>query len=750
MNNAELTWCSLAHGVLAAVALSFASNGYGQCPRTTLAGNPSGFGDLFGYGVAISDDGSLIVIGVPSGIGGCPANCHSGEARVFTRRGNDWSLQSVLMSSDPPDQSVNDFFGLSVGCSGDGNTVIVGTPGDDTSGNNSGSATIFAHASGVWSFQAKLLASDGDANDGFGGDVTMAANGITAFITAEKDDGGGSAYVFVKDAATNMWPQQARLLPISSPPLHIFGRSIACSADANTVAIGSISATSSPGVVYVFSRVGDIWSQTSDLHPPQPPTNPDFGRSVAISALGDLIVVGGASGKCYAFTYSGGEWMPQGEMATPYQSAVSPYLALSNDASFCLIGAKNQPAPLIGQGGALLYKREGGAWLFQRQFLSPMPAPNQGFAARVAMSGDASTAVFAALPSTSPQNNLSFAYVFSLHDPDVDRDGVPDDCDNCPSLPNPGQNDCDQDAVGDACELASGNETDCDLDGVPDSCELARTTIAPYQHDDGSMETSVTYGNNVPMTWLNHFVVIPGSEEIVAVDLVWGLMDEGDSAIVGLWSDPNGDGNPEDAKLLASSGPVVVHDPQTNIVKSIALPPTYVGVVGTSFFVGGHAVSDFDDYPAALDNNSQSAAQSWITYGSDFSTFSDPPVLLDTLGPPYAGNWIVRARSSYHPDCNGNGIYDACDIAQGTSADLNKDGIPDECQPAVCVADVAPGNGDNVVNTSDLVFVLQNWGLCVTGCQPSCIADIAPTNGDCVVNAGDLLAVLNHWGPCPR
>ena len=34
-------------------------------------------------------------------------------------------------------------------------------------------------------------------------------------------------------------------------------------------------------------------------------------------------------------------------------------------------------------------------------------------------------------------------------------------------------------------------------------------------------------------------------------------------------------------------------------------------------------------------------------------------------------------------DCNGNGIEDAEDIANGTSLDCNGDGLPDECQPCL-------------------------------------------------------------------
>src|SRR5204862_2760631 len=32
------------------------------------------------------------------------------------------------------------------------------------------------------------------------------------------------------------------------------------------------------------------------------------------------------------------------------------------------------------------------------------------------------------------------------------------------------------------------------------------------------------------------------------------------------------------------------------------------------------------------------------------------------------------------PDCNSNGVPDACDIASHTSADTNQNGVPDECE----------------------------------------------------------------------
>jgi len=50
-------------------------------------------------------------------------------------------------------------------------------------------------------------------------------------------------------------------------------------------------------------------------------------------------------------------------------------------------------------------------------------------------------------------------------EPDTDSDGIIDDDDNCPAVPNPDQADANSNGVGDVCE---DPETDTDGDGVPD------------------------------------------------------------------------------------------------------------------------------------------------------------------------------------------------------------------------------------------------------------------------------------------
>ncbi len=76
------------------------------------------------------------------------------------------------------------------------------------------------------------------------------------------------------------------------------------------------------------------------------------------------------------------------------------------------------------------------------------------------------------------------------------------------------------------------------------------------------------------------------------------------------------------------------------------------------------------------------------------------------------------------PDCNRNGVGDGEDIDEGTSADKNGNGIPDECEDN-CTWDL---DGDDNVGASDLIVLLGAWG------DP--------------YGSSDLIELLGAWGPC--
>ena len=109
------------------------------------------------------------------------------------RSDSSWSEEAKLTASDG---AANDWFGGSVSVSGD--TAVVVAPWDDDNGTGSGSAYVFVRSGSSWIEQDKLIASDGAAGDHFGSSVSV--SGDTAVVGASYDDYSGaytgSAYVF--------------------------------------------------------------------------------------------------------------------------------------------------------------------------------------------------------------------------------------------------------------------------------------------------------------------------------------------------------------------------------------------------------------------------------------------------------------------------------------------------------------------------------------------------------------------------
>lgn len=145
------------------------------------------------FGEAVSIDDNLIVVGAP---GDNLAAFSSGAAYVFEQGPPGTWVQKVKLTA--ADVTRSDEFGWSVSLHG--TTALVGAPGHRDAGERSGAAYVFApDTAGVWSQQAKLVAADAGAGDGFGNSVSL--NGATALIGAPEDDSArdpdiGAAYLF--------------------------------------------------------------------------------------------------------------------------------------------------------------------------------------------------------------------------------------------------------------------------------------------------------------------------------------------------------------------------------------------------------------------------------------------------------------------------------------------------------------------------------------------------------------------------
>lgn len=77
--------------------------------------------------------------------------------------------------------------------------------------------------------------------------------------------------------------------------------------------------------------------------------------------------------------------------------------------------------------------------------------------------------------------------LFSNCPPDTDQDGIPDADDNCPQIPNPGQEDTDNDGLGDVCDncsdVANPGQEDGDGDTIGNACDNCPLDANPDQLD---------------------------------------------------------------------------------------------------------------------------------------------------------------------------------------------------------------------------------------------------------------------------
>lgn len=261
------------------------------------------------FGISVSVSGETVIVGARND---SDADFFAGALYVYTRSENIWTQQAKII---PHDGSNGDFYGSVSLISGD--TIFVGVPQDDDNGSASGSVYVYTRTEGVWSFQTKLLASDGGINEVFGSSISF--NGDTAVIGAFGVDGigvdSGAAYIFTR--TNGVWTQQAKLMPTDATADDRFGGAVTIYADTAVIGAGSDDETGEvSGSAYVFTRTKGVWTQASKLLPDDPTIGKRFGSALSLSDDSLVIAAIGDhapnlnSGSAYLFTQPNG---PEGD-----------------------------------------------------------------------------------------------------------------------------------------------------------------------------------------------------------------------------------------------------------------------------------------------------------------------------------------------------------------------------------------------------------------------------------------------------
>ena len=260
-------------------------------------------GAKFGYSVAVSGD--IAVVGMPEDD---YIVSNSGAALVYSKVDGLWTPKYKLKASDAAE---NYKFGNSVAI--DGDTIVVGAPGDDT---DLGSAYVFIKSDEVWGDDptsgehrvetAKL--SGGAADDEFG--ISVAVDGGTVVVGGDQD-GNGAAYIYTKPTTDGGWAdstgtETAKLTASDGAAGDEFGISV--TVDGGTVVVGGDQDGNGAAYVYTKPATDGGWAdstgtETAKLTASDGAAGDEFGISVAVD--GETVLVGGdqdGNGAAYVYT----------------------------------------------------------------------------------------------------------------------------------------------------------------------------------------------------------------------------------------------------------------------------------------------------------------------------------------------------------------------------------------------------------------------------------------------------------------
>ena len=176
-------------------------------------------GDSMGTWITISDDGNTVVTGAldedtltpginvvksgHSGVVDAPDDLSAGAAWAFGRSGTAWSELANFKASNA---GKTDWFAVRLNLSGDGNTLAVSAPNedsaaqgingkqDDDSADEAGAVYVFTRSGTTWAVRDYVKGSNTEKFDEFGSAVSLSRDGRTMAVGARFEDSGAKGF----------------------------------------------------------------------------------------------------------------------------------------------------------------------------------------------------------------------------------------------------------------------------------------------------------------------------------------------------------------------------------------------------------------------------------------------------------------------------------------------------------------------------------------------------------------------------
>lgn len=357
----------------------------GQSGAIELVGEA--VGDVYGHHSHFSaDDGRLAVVARNKGTGG--------SVYVYTMNGATATQEQRI---DGP-STTGDIYVAKLDSTG--TRLVAGAFTADERASNGGAAYVYARSGSTWSLEATLAPASNTANDFFGYDVGISANGDVIAVSHGGDDAGGGATVFTRSGTT--WTRRTQLLPTGVDSSTDAGaRTCDVSPDGGTVAFGvlrdSQSGTDSGGTVFVYKGAAASWTLSQKLYASDRGTDDEFGTHVRFG--GNLTLIAGANeydvvygantrfntGAVYVFdrTSTSASFTETAILTPDFDPNTNGfshglYTAISGDGANVLSGVISYDADGTGgstaQGHASLWQKTNGTWVHSRVYAPPPSA----------------------------------------------------------------------------------------------------------------------------------------------------------------------------------------------------------------------------------------------------------------------------------------------------------------------------------------------------------------------------------------
>lgn len=279
----------------------------------------------------------------------------------------------TLIGSEITAHTTGDNSGAAIAMSGDGSTIVVGSPGNDSTATDAGLVRVFRETGGVWSQVGSTITTQ-DPLRHLGGAVTINESGSRVAIT-QLVNGNYPNRVLIYDYDLNDgWVQLGSNIDQENYGDH-FGNSISMNSNGDRIVVGAPEFNDGKGRVYVYAYSAGNWALVGS------PIDGDnfgdtFGASVSMDGIGNTIIVGmpradGAgtsSGGAAVFKLDGGAWVQIGTDITG-NTAYDNFgrdVSISSDASTFAITAEydqlDTGSPSSGPGYVKVYSTDGSSW----------------------------------------------------------------------------------------------------------------------------------------------------------------------------------------------------------------------------------------------------------------------------------------------------------------------------------------------------------------------------------------------------